>query len=200
MSLINPYCTVEQVQKELKNTSLDVVAEIERAINEASRWIDRHLERDFLFHDYSTAPLVFAKWSKEVIDEVIYLPWPIIALTAVTVGGTAYAENVDYYVPTERNGERRTVLSLAGNWPVGMPPDDTIELTGTFGYAQADTATPPTGLPDEISKAAAMIAAAFSNHNKLELVAVDGSKQTVIDKQVPKTALDILGPRKPILI
>jgi hypothetical protein len=72
-------------------------------------------------------------------------------------------------------------------------------LRGTFGYAQANSASVPTGIPLFITKAAILAAAAFTGHNQKSVVGLDGQKNEVIDKSIPKVVFDILGKRRPIL-
>ncbi len=193
--MTNPYCTVAQVQAELRNSNSALSSQIEDAINQASRWIDDYLRRDFYQHDFSLTPLRVSKWDQAVFDAVLFLPYrPVIELTAVKEGDTALTADVDYIVKEGR------LIRLGQNWYVGEPPDEDIELTGKFGYAQASAAVVPTGIPEQIVRASILVAAAFSGHNQKEIVGLDGSKEQVVDKAIPKTVFDILGKRRSVIV
>jgi hypothetical protein len=206
VTLVNPYCSVEQVQEELRNESDDIVEAIETAINQASRQIDKHKGRDYFFHDYSDtdAPLVIYSGMADgaFYRNFLNLPYtPIIDLTSVTVNGTLWTVDVDYIRQTTR------LVSINGHWPTSGIPSGSpalyssgcssvpakVEIVGTFGYFQADHSQVPTGLPADLNRAAILIAAAHSGHNQKEVVGVDGTKSAVYDKNIPKAALAILG-------
>lgn len=195
MALKNPYCTVAQVQAELRNTEATLQTQIEDAINQASRWIDDYLRRDFFQHDFSATPLRVSKWDQAVFDEILFLPYrPVIELTVVKEGDTILTVDVDYFVKEGR------LIRLGGKWAVGEPPEEDIELTGKFGYAQAASTDVPTDIPPQIQRAAILVAAAFSGHNQKEIVGLDGSKEQVIDKNIPKAVFDILGKRRSVIV
>ena len=192
MALKNPYCSVAQVQGELRNTSLALESTLENAINAASRFIDRWKGRDYFLHDYSTLPLTLRFVSGAFLGEKLLLPYyPIIELTSVTVNDEAWTLDTDYVL----HADSTEIICLDGSWPV-RHPTDTVELVGKFGYDQAAETDIPTNLPAEINQAAILIAAAFSGHNQKEQVGVDGVKAQVIDKNIPQSALKILGPRR----
>lgn len=199
MSLINPYCTVAQVQAELRNDDSALTTEIEEAINQASRWIDDWKGRDWLLHNHSVTALELDKHDSWVfLNEVLYLPFtPIITLTSVTVAGELWVAGTDYVVKDGATPNARLV-AVDGHWPLVCPPDN-ISIVGQFGYAQASAAAVPTGLPLHVNKAAILIAAAFSGHNQKEVIGLDGAKSTVIDKAIPKTAMALLGSPKIVL-
>lgn len=195
MALINPYCTVEELQEELKNTSQDLTGELERAINAASRWIDDYLGRDHLYHNHATSPLSLAYGSRYVVADTIFLPWPIITLTAITQDGEAFIADDDYFTRINLDGTQNQIILTGSEWAPGYPPDGDIQLTGTFGYVQAGTENVPTGLPPTINQVCRLVAAAFSGHNTKDVVGIDGGKTAVTDKTIPKQVYDILGQR-----
>jgi hypothetical protein len=57
----------------------------------------------------------------------------------------------------------------------------------------------PDDLPSEIRKATILIAAAWSGHNTYEVIGMDGQKQEVASKDIPKAAWMLLGIGQPIL-
>lgn len=61
------------------------------------------------------------------------------------------------------------------------------------------TAQVPSDLPQEIVKAAVLVAAAFSGQNRKEVAGLDGSQTQILDNAIPKTVYDMLGRRSPIL-
>jgi hypothetical protein len=195
VSLKNPYCTVAQVQAEIRNDQVTLVNQIEDAINQASRWIDDYVGRDFFQHDFSVTPLRVSTWDQAVFDETLFLPYrPVIELTAVQEGDTLLAVDVDYIAKEGR------LIRLGARWVVGDPPDNDIELTGKFGYAQTAVTAVPADLPDQINRAAILVAAAFTGHNRKQIVGLDGSKEEVIDKAIPRTVFDILGRRRSVIV
>lgn len=188
MALLNPYCTVAQVQDEIDNDDSGLSGQIEQAINHASRVIDRHKRRDFFLHDYTSAPLQLSNFDDAVFGNQLFLPYaPVITLTQVEECGDVLTLNEDYVI---KNG---ILWRLSADWSIGEPPDDVIKLTGKFGYDQASSAAVPTGIPLDITQACILIAAAFSGNNKKEIIGLDGNKEEVIDKKIPKTAMDLLG-------
>lgn len=195
MALVNPYCTVAEVQKELRNTDSSMNSELETAINQASRWIDDYKGRDYYLHDHSVSALVIRPSDGDIVQDELFLPYhPIITLTSVTVKGTTWTENTDFVRDTRRN----RLLSIDGEWDLSALTD-TVEIVGKFGYDQTSSTAVPSGLPAHINKAAILVAAAFSGHNRKEAVGLDGDKTEVIEKDIPQVVFKILGARaKPI--
>jgi hypothetical protein len=188
VALLNPYCTVAQVQEELRNTNDNLTGTIEDAINQASRFIDEYKGRDYLWHDHSSDALVIDRFDGNIIGEWLFLPHrPVVTVTEISVAGEVWTKDEDYRVKDYR------IACLSGEWPLANPPDGLIEIKGTFGYQQASTADVPTGLPGTINKAAVLIAAALTGHNQKDIIGLDGSKESVIDKLIPRTAFQLLG-------
>lgn len=193
MALVNPYCTVEQVQDELRNRDDALTQEIERAINSASRQIDRWKGRDYFFHDYSSNPLILRGGMMQGLfaGRYLLLPYsPVITLTSLSVNDDAQAEGDDYVWAAEDF----KILNLNCDWPT-RSTSDKITLVGTFGYYQESESDVPRGLPAEINKIAITIAAALSGHNQKEVTSVDGTKVQVYDKNIPRAAEVLLGTR-----
>jgi hypothetical protein len=189
MGLVNPYCTVEQVREYIRNGSANSTA-LEDAINAASRWIDQFKGRDYFQHDYSSSPLVIDKWDKCIDDDLLLLPYsPVIELTQVSVAGVVQVAGTDY------KAKGCFLVRLGGVWPEAEADADAIKLTGKFGYAQASSASVPTGIPGQITQACIQIAAAVSKHNLKDVVGLDGLKTSLVETDIPRSAKELLGGR-----
>ena len=197
MALINPYCTVAQVQSELRNTDSALTTQLENAINEASRWIDEYKGRDYFLHDHSSSGLVIPQYRPDlIIGASLFLPYtPIITITSVTttIGGVAEAWvlDTDHVVDTELG----RLIAIDGGWGLYLLTDK-VTIVGQFGYAQASAAAVPSTIPLHITRACIGLAAAWSGHNQKEVVGLDGAKEQVVDKKIPKDVLTILGSRR----
>lgn len=195
MPLEDPYCTVQNVRDEIRNSDSTLTSQIEDAINRASRWIDDYVGRDFFQHDHSVTALVIDKWDDVIFDDVLFLQYrPIITLTEVKSAGKVLTSGTDY-----RSKDNR-IISLIGTWPRGTKSDEWVELKGKFGYAQNATTDVPTGMPKHITHAAVLVAAAWCGQNRKEIVGLEGNKEEVIDKLVPKTVFDILGTKRKVVL
>jgi hypothetical protein len=191
MALENPYCSVAQVQEQIRNTDASLNSAIETAINRASRYIDDYKGRDYFLHDHTTDPVVCRLGEGIFCRHFLYLPFsPVISGLAVKVNGVLWAEDVDYV----RVGTFKLV-SINGPWPVTCAQDK-VELSGKFGYDQATSADIPTKLPGNINQAAILVAAAFSAHNQKDSVGLDGSKVSITDNSIPRAVSDLLGARR----
>lgn len=217
MALVNPYCSVAQVQDELRNSDSSLAVsggQLETAINQVSRFIDDWKGRDYFQHDHSSTPLKFDRLDRQwVVGDTLWLRYsPIIVLTSVTVANVVWALDTDYIVKEDDQGSR--IISLHGRFALGPCQlegyvngiygagpilgaiTDRISLVGKFGYLQATSADVPTGLPGAINKAAILGAAALSGHNQKETVGMDGQKSSIVDKNFPKAFYDLLGKRR----
>lgn len=193
-TLLNPYCTVAQVQAEIRNEDAAITTQIEAAINSASRYIDSYKGRDFHQHDYTSTDLIIDRLDACNFGEYLFLPYrPIISIASVTLTGVPMIADTDYVV------KDHALISLIGSWAIGYPPIDVVRVRGKFGYAQTKSSDVPVGLPDTINRAAILIASALSGHNMKEVISVTGTKETIYDKTIPKTAIELLGPRKAFL-
>lgn len=189
--LENPYCTVTDVQAELRNSEAAIVDIIEDAITAASRMIDERQGRDFYYHDHTTTPVRIDADDDKVFGHVLFLPYrPIITLTEVRVAGEVWGLGTDYVRKADK------LLSLREEWPVGIDDEDAIFLKGTFGFVQASTADVPTGIPATVRRACILIAAALSGHNQKDIVGLDGNRSSVTNKEIPKEAWKLLGAGK----
>jgi len=217
-TLVNPYCSLAQLKDELKRGQSDtsVDDELNEAIVNASRWVDRHMGRDFFFHDQTVTALTFDQFSSKVFGSMVILDWPILTLTEVLVGTTAQTLNTNFCVQGDAPHENRILqrllstdtsfLSLSTGRPnewVLSRPDAILSIKGTFGYVQATSAAIPTGIPSHISHATRLVAAAFSGHNRKQVVAAGGghedsfpdgeTKVDFIDRSIPRIVYRMLG-------
>jgi len=190
-TLSNPYCTVAEVQAEIRNSDSSLTDQLTRAINAASRWIDAQQGRDYYQHDHTSTPLVIDEFDHCAVGCRLFLPyWPVISITTVELAGETLVKDTDY-------SEREDMLVyLLGEWPRLYRPDGTLKLYGKFGYAQTATTAVPTGLPERIRMAAVLAAAALSGHNSKDVLTIDGRKESVIEKAIPKTVFELLGPTR----
>lgn len=214
--LVNPYCTLDDVQKELQNNDADEVPSLLTAINQASRAIDWYCGRDFMYHDHTTTPLtVLNIWCSA---NIIYLPWPVIELSEVTV---ADGFGVPAILPVSDYGFIRNPLSptgqviRSGRWLAGDLYSDSgllslrtygmprqITLKGKFGYALAvdpaapsttpgfsATAVPSPNIPMDISIACTVIASVRSGKARRDLVDFSGNRTSQTLRTVPKDVM-----------
>lgn len=207
---VNPYISVEELCEELKipvpgasdtNPSTD---ELMRAIDRASRWVDEYTHRDYFFHDFTTDPIIFDQFSDGVYVDgngrtIVFLPYsPIISVSEISVSGTVQVVGDHYSVGAR--GQDGVIYATSG-WALGS--GQTIAIKGTFGYSQGvtpDHSSVPVGLPGKVTIATRLVAAAFSGHNRKEFMGLDGSKETVINTEIPKTVFKMLGAQMPILV
>lgn len=206
-TLLRPYCTLRDAQTEAGTNDPDSALDLILEINKASRWIDDHCKRDFLFHDHSTTAFVVPEsWCAL---GVIYFPWPIITLTEIKVGGELFAPSL--YRHSRRPSSATSKIERDGVWlsasapSVGLPGATLhrmaplIELKGTFGFAPASVKpneNPSPDLPAVVSQACAAIAAIRSGQVRREITGPGGTREAITVRSVPKSVLDPLGTYK----
>jgi hypothetical protein len=210
-TLVNPYCTLDQLKDELKRkrTDASIDDELGEAIVNASRWVDDYLKRDFFFHDYSVTGLVLNQFSSEVIGNQIFLNWPILSMASASLGSTGLISGTDYLIQGSAPHDNRILTRLPwieGNtwysqWTGLTETEPTVPITlmGTFGYSQgsptADHATVPIGIPGKINLATRLVAAALSGHNRKQVAGLDSQPTEIMDRKIPQTVYDMLGKR-----
>jgi len=134
--LENPYCSLEAVKRVLKFDEDDTTRDdaLKASINDASRWLDRFLGRDFFFHDHSVAFLEFDDDSDQS-EGKLWLPYvPVIQISEVYLGESLLLEEVDFSIVRRIDGSAY-LLNHDGAWTLSRP-DNTVKVYGTFGYAQ----------------------------------------------------------------
>lgn len=205
---VNPYITVEELVEELKgDMPADGSEEMDkylRAIDRASRFIDKHLGETFYFRDYSVVPLIIDQFTRGVYGDKLFLPFkPIIDLTKIEVGGVEWAQDTDFVVGQGDDAGR--IFSMRGSWNPSRP-DNLVKIYATFGYPQLnesneyDPSAVPQGLPGDIITCTRLVAATFTGDARKEFFGVDGENpQSIAMTEIPKTVFIILGRRMPIL-
>jgi len=194
MPLENPYCTVAQVQEELRNRDESLVPVIEEAINHASRFIDSVLGYDFYQHDHTTNPIKIYGCSRWAVADMIWIPYlHIQRIDKVVWQEEEQVPGEDYVLVG-----RRLIRVDELEW-LGDDKTDCVEIYGLFGWPQTASTDVPKGMPQEITRACIMIAAAFTGHNQKEIVGPDGSVMHITNKEIPKAAWDIIGQRRPLI-
>ena len=220
VTLEKPYCSLLDVQKETKNSGPELTDWYHSCINLASRWVEEHCRRDFRFHDHSEGedPLVVRRtW---VMEDTVYLPWPIITLTKLwvyndrVVGKTNddlwnpedyYFENDDTKQIGKITAESRVMFrenpftyrspTIFGEYPFVR----NMVIEGTFGYPndvgedeEGDTRM-PIGLPASVRKATAIIAATYSLERRLEQTNLEGNRIELIELNIPGDVYKLLN-------
>ncbi len=206
-ALLNPYCTLRELRDEIRNEDTDatVVDQLTRAINDASRYIEIRVGRDFSSHDHTVTPLRLTRFSHAIFDDVIYFPYRAISITEVKADNVVLTEGVDYELLTNSLGETYGLQCLTGDWRTILKSGirwtvAEFLIKGQFGYTQTASTDVPAGIPAEIRRACILIAAAWSGKATYEVIDLEGNKQDVASKQIPKAAFELLGLRTPILV
>lgn len=186
-SLKYPYCTLLSVQEETRNSVSSNEDKMIKAINLASRQIDSFCRRDFLFHDHASD--LYQVKTNQVIGNKIYLPWPVLTLTEVVVGGGALDPDSYFF----ENGEATAMIMFDRDLP-SIRPSRRIQFRGTFGYpfSVENPETNPPEIPEAVSRAATLIASAWSGENRKDQVGLDGSKVSILDNTIPAEAKTLL--------
>ena len=191
MALSTPYCSLLDLQDELKNNDSDTEADVttrhENAINRASRMVDEWTHRDFTYHDHTSSMLTVEECL--VVGDSIYLRWPIKTLTQVYIDGELKdAEDWKFEINKKR-------VQYISDWPA-FPFDTStfLQLKGTFGFTHADLTEPPTDalFPEGIRRATVIIAAAISGDYKKEVMGREGGVDQLLVTDIPKEAKILL--------
>jgi hypothetical protein len=200
VALLNPYCTLAELCHELKkpvaDATGDMLDQLHEAINNASRWVDDYTGRDYYLHDHSSTVLTIDEFDDIIFGNRLFLPYaPVITLSEVKLGTEVLVLDVDYANKSDE------LVCLYGEWGV-VSPDTKVTLKGTFGYAQTggDHSLVPTGLPGRIVLATRLVAASLSGHNRKEVVALDGTRTDMVDREISKTVYKLLGRRAPLML
>lgn len=194
MALLNPYCTVAQVQEELRNSDESLVPVIEQAINQASRYIDALLGYDCFQHDHTTNPLRLYWRSRFVAGDQLWIPYPHVQrIDKVVADGVQLTDGTDYVVAGRR------LMRIDGLDWLDEGTDEAVEIYGKFGWPQESASDVPVGLPEHFTRACIWIAACFTGHNQKEIVGTDGSIITITDRTIPRSVYDLLLPHRAIL-
>lgn len=196
MALEDPYCSVEDVQRETGNSDEDLMFQFEDAINLASRWIEDHCQTDFLPHDHSSSAYTVSL--RDTIKDTLFLPWKIITLTEVAAAGVVIPA-AEYYYDAGSRGIRirsgsnwitkpkdtnRGDNSFAMQWQIASTGySEPITVKGTFGYT-----TPPAA----VRLACTKIASALTHEKRRERVDMNGGRTSILDERIPDDSLMLL--------
>ena len=168
-----------------------------QSADQASRFVDRWVGRDFIQHDYTASALDIDEFDGYVHGVELWFPYaPVITLTEITVDDVVWVANTDYRLIEKTTGDfdtSVTIRALSEAWSPSRSGDRLIKIKGKFGYYQASTADVPTGIPSLIGLAALRVAAVMSGHAKKEIVGIDGSRVEITEKEIDKMAQHILG-------
>ena len=190
--LSKPYCSLEDVQRETRNSQSDDSDKQNAAINYASRWIDDHCGRDFWFHDHSSTALRLR--SSGIYGDMIALPYPIKSIDSVktyALDGTGESDlELDDEVWWETKGETGLVHSAVGDFPCGR--DGYVDILGQFGYTISNTTSPPSDVPATVRRACTLVASAWSVTLKKQNIGLDGSIQELLETGLPNEAVRLL--------
>lgn len=199
--LTDPYCTLEDVWRETRNHKPEHTQKYIRCINEASRFVEDHCRRDFLYHvfdqgsgDYYSVP------RNCVFEEKVFLPFPIIEITGLWVHGsrdtpsaTSKWEEGSYYIePNPVKGSCK-IVAENGNKIGEYPFSGCLSLQGRFGYAKTDEQVVSPDLPASIRKATALIAATMSMERRLEQTNLEGNRIELVELVLPPEVFKYLN-------
>ncbi len=201
--LVNPYCTIEEVQVETVNANLDGDLDdlFASYINQASRMIDEICGTDFLYHDHLTTS--FLVKPKNVFEKEIHLPFKILSLTELKIDGEVVDVDKYFFIDGEKM-IRVVEANPATNYPFNKvecwgdnvfayyPFKGRCEIKGTFGYTSPDSEEPPTDLPSEVRRACVLIAAAWSAERRVDRVGIAGEVSNILDTSIPEEARRLL--------
>lgn len=218
-TLYKPYCTLRQVQKETRNKDAATDDWYRECINAASRSLESFCLRDFWFHDHSSSLLTVKQaW---VVEDRIYLPWPVITFTQAVEAGTAVASDQVIAEVGSRVILKNGFWKFYDKFPVQTQPvineefpdspdtlnrgafGERITLQGTFGYVLESVdpeEKPPVDLPADLSRACTLVAAAYTMMNQRELVGIEGDRQSMLDSRIPKEARTLLCKYKTLFL
>lgn len=198
MALRNAYCTVAELRGQFTDagTNLDT-ALLERAINAASRAVDRHCGRRF-WADSSVTARVYAPTSSAIlfVDDISTRTGLIVKVGTdgstfpTTLGATEYVlepSNADVLAAgdTADAFAFHEIRRIGGRWGVsdGRP---TVQVTARFGWS---------AIPDDVQQAVVIKAAAlFKRKDALFGVAGFSEFGAVRITRSDPDVLDLLAP------
>ena len=187
--LLNPYCTLAEVQKESRNADSAQVDWFKTCINSASRWVDEYTQTDFLYHNHASTALD-VKYSF-VIGRTITLPWKILTLTEIVQDDIVL--DPDYY-----RFDLRTIYAETDFVPFDWKSN--ISVKGTFGYVQSASDVPPTDIPPSVTRATVLLACAWTMFTRREVIGYEGGKESLLDSRIPKEVPMLLKAFKKIFL
>jgi hypothetical protein len=206
MSATNPYCTLAAVQSEIGNDSEDNDTVLYAAIEQASRFIDSHTNRKFYGQTFTEEVPYTVPRSAVTSPETVALPFIIRSFGGVMVDGevlsSEYYSVEGYSILAEKiEGYAHCAPCANITYPIFWEESrrKVVKVWGSFGYtpaASSPATTPPSDLPAEITRAAVLIASAFSGLNTHDYISVTGERQNVNDNKIPLEAINLLKPHR----
>jgi len=202
MALFQPYCSAEDVQGHTHNSDL-LTSTLDSAINMASRYVDEFTGR--LFHYYDHSNTSYSVPNMDFIDgKYIYLPFPVIQLFEVEISATDVESDNYSFIGKPSDYKHRSVIELTATTTTDFLGQSTSTastdaiLKGTFGFSVFDSTRVPddSQFPAGIRRATTLIASAFTEMNRKEQIALDGTRVPVATYDVPDEATDILNMHK----
>ena len=118
---------------------------------------------------------------------------------------TGYNRTIDEYegevVTTQRKDPSKGFLGVNFEMDDYDPTAHVIKMVGTFGYAITEDATvPPASMPQNVTRAATLIAAAFSGYNRREVLSYTGERVSLADSRVPEEAMKLLKAARRLVL
>ena len=191
VSLVNPYCTEEEVYRQMakpyssSDANIDLIRD---CINNASRMIDQKTAR--IYYQKSITNEVVDIYS--ISDTALYIndnrttilfPCPIISITSITEDSSNIIENTDFYV---YKNEGKIVRD--GEWSTSRKG---ISITGTIGYATT---------PDFVKGWCKAIAATMTGLWVTSYTDADGNTYTNIRRAYPETVINDMKSNRRIML
>lgn len=178
-----PYCTLSEVQAEIRNYDANINDKLISAIERATAYIDEYCRKTYQPVDRVSVP--FRVPSPCVAGKSILLPFPVRELLSIEDG--------------DQHGEALTPQTVewhSGSTRITAPRNlvNPVNIYGTFGGESSNNAQePPLDLPAGIRRAAVLIAAAFSGEYNRERIDINGERQNVLETWIPKEARELLN-------
>lgn len=197
--LLNPYCTLDDLQRETRNLKPEKVEWFIHCINRASRFVDEYCRRDFLHHVYSGDDYYVVP-RNAIFEDKVFLPFPINSFSGLWVYNRDESPTdlskwpvLDYYV--DASTPRTTSKITAENGLIfgPYPFNKVLAVQGDFGYPVGEGLEVSDALPANVRKATAMIAAAISMERRLEQTNLEGNRIELLEFTVPREAYQYLN-------
>lgn len=202
MALYNPYCTVSDVTGHTKNSDLSTSV-LETSINLASRYIEEYTSRLYHFYDYGANGFRVNKLDF-LNGTHIYLPFPVITLSQLSVEGSSVPTSDYTYSVKPSTYKHRSYIEITTTTTYDFL-NQTNEVAstnavvfGTFGFTAIDSISVPddSQFPAGIRRAATLIASVFTEMKRSEQIALDGSRVAIAEYSIPDEAHSILNMHK----
>jgi hypothetical protein len=205
----------------------ELLRSIERASRFVDRWMGRdYVMHDLTVTPYEIDE-ESQGYTKDYIF-LPYSPLIDPASLIVSIGGSALTKDTDYQVITGSYGDLSTDIRLKclnalatfadggrGPWGISRADGKVMQVYGLFGYDQriitdddGNESYGSTGtysaenipaVPDLIRHATRQVAAAMSGHLRREFTDLNGTRQSVTNRDIDKLAMEILGTKQGLI-